>query len=467
MALGRDTTWRVLVRSRWLVLGIVVVVTATTAVLSKLQPPVYRATATLVVDQPDVAEGGRGAFDVVQANQAFARTLVHIIDSRNVADVVALRLGSSLTPNEIRDKMDFAPVNETQLIEVTAEDLDARQAAVLANAYSEVFVDYVARVLPDASPTSGLSVADRAVTPRSPSRPKPTLYTLLALLLSSAGAVALALVRHKLDDRIHDADALAEAFGLPVLGELPRVELNDRSERQFEESVRLLCATMDHATEGPLRSIVVTSTREGEGKSTVAAEIAEALAAMSLVPGAVLAVDADLRRPTLHERLGLGTESGASRGRGLSTYLRGETSFLTSVVHTPYESLRLLPSGPLPTHASTLLGLTGSREQLRRLQDEAQTVVFDTPPLTVAADASILAAEADGVLLVVDLAKTRAAELRQSIDQLVKVGRRPLGLVVNRSRQRVGGDSYYYGTRPPAPVAPTGARRDGRTAATG
>jgi succinoglycan biosynthesis transport protein ExoP len=448
-AQGRDTTWRVLLRSRWLILAIVVTVTATTAVLSKLQPPVYRATALLVVDQPD-AEGqvGRGVFDVVQANQAFARTLVHIIDSRNVADIVSQRLPFQLTPNQIRKKMDFAPVNETQLIEVTAEDGDARRAALLANTYAEVFVSYVKRVLPNASPSSGLSVADRAVTPRSPARPKPMLYTLVALLLSTAGAVALALIRHRLDDRLHDTDALAEEFGLPVLGELPRVDLNERSERRFEEAVRLLCTTMTHATPGTLRSVVITSSREGEGKSTVAAEVAEALAAMSLVPGAVLAVDADLRRPTLHERLGLGTPTETMRARGLASYLRGQSSFHTSVVTTPYESLRLMPSGPLPTHASTLLGLTGSREQLRRLKDEAEMVVFDTPPLSVAADASILAAEADGVLLVVDLSKTKAGDIRASLDQLLKVGCRPLGFVVNRSRRKGLTDSYYYVTPP-------------------
>ncbi len=434
----RESTWRVLVRSRWLILTIVIVITGTAAVLSKLQTPIYSAKATLVVNQPSSASA---TFDVVQANQAFARTLAHLIDSRNVADVVAQRLPFALTPSQIRKQTSFAPVNETQLIEVTAEDPDPVRASTLANVYAATFTDYVARVLAKASPSSGVSIADRAVSPRSPARPKPTLYTIVAFILSVAGAVGLALIRHRLDDRLYDTDALAEVFQLPVLGELPRVDLSERSERRFEEAVRLLCATMVHASPKPLRSLVITSSREGEGKSTVAAEVAEALAAMSLIPGAVLAVDADLRRPTLHERLGLGPEVVGKKG--LSTFLRGETSFASSIVSTPYESLRLMPTGPLPNHASTLLGLTGSRELMQRLLDEAQMVVFDTPPLSVGADASIVAAQADGVLVVVDLAKTKATELRATLDQLLKVGCHPLGFVVNRSRARIAANSYY------------------------
>jgi polysaccharide biosynthesis transport protein len=424
----RESAWRTLLRNRWLVLAFVVIATGTTAVLSKLQTPVYVATATLVVNQPS----GEGAsFDLVQANQAYARTLARLIGSQNVAREVLARVPDGGTsPRSLLTRMSFAPVTETQLIEVQAEDSDAETAARLANAYADVFVDYVDRNIPNAAPSSGVSVADEAVVPGSPDRPKPTLYTLLALVLSAAVAVGLVLVRSRVDTRLHDTDALTAELGIPVLGVLPRTGRKAETRRLFEESVRLLATALAHAGGGPLRSIVVTSTLEGEGKSTVVAEVGVALGALSLVDNAVLAVDADLRRPALHTRLGLADDVGDVRG--LSTYLREEHGVEAAVVPTELSSLRLVPAGPLPSHPSALLGFPTSRAGLRALVDHADVVLIDTPPVTVGADASLVAMDSDAVLLVVDLAKVRLPDLRTAVDQLTKVGKRPLGLVVNR-----------------------------------
>lgn len=447
-ALRREPTWRVLMRSRWLILVIVIGVTALTAVLSKLQPPVYVATSTLIVNQP---ASRTASFEVVQANQAFARTLARIIGKPTVANRVASQLPFPMTPGEVSRRMSFTPVNETQLIEVQAQDGDPTRARDLANVYARTFVEYVARTLPEAAPSSGLSVADLAVAPNSPARPKPTLYTLVALVLSTAGAFAFVLIRARLDTRLHDPDALAEQFGLPVLGVLPAIDLSDHAERRFEEAVRLLCTTLQYATQAPLRTLVVTSSREGEGKSTVAAEVAEAYATLSLVEGAVLAVDADLRRPALHLRTGLGEE--INERAGLTTYLRGQHEVDECIVQTPLTSLRIMPSGPLPTHPSTLLGFASTRDALQRLRSYAHTIVFDTPPLSVGADAALVAAQADGVLVVVDLRATRAPELRAALDQLSKVGANTLGFVVNRSRTRERNGSYGYYDRTNDPVA--------------
>ncbi|MCU1672963.1 MAG: ywqD [Frankiales bacterium] len=435
----REPTWRVLFRSRWLIAGAVLLISASTAALSKAQAPVYRATSTLIVNQP---ESRTASFEVVQANQAFARTLAHIIGKPTVADRVAADLPFRTTGSEVSDRMSFTPVNETQLIEIHAEDRDPVRARDLANAYAKTFVEYVRSTLPEAAPSSGLSVADVAVAPRAPTRPKPTLYTLVAFLFSTALVSALVIIRDRLDTRVHDADALAELFGLPVLGVLPAIDSSPHAERRFEEAVRLLCTTLQHATTGPLRTLVVTSSREGEGKSTVSAELAEAFATLSLVESAVLAVDADLRRPALHLRAGLGEE--VAERRGLTTYLREEAPAERCMLETPLTSLRIMPSGPLPTHPSTLLGFATTGGALQALRQYAQIVVFDTPPLAVGADASLVAAQSDGVVIVVDLAKTREPELRASVDQLSKVGAKTLGFVVNRSRTRERSGAYGY-----------------------
>lgn len=441
----REPAWRVLLRSRWLIAFIVLVVSGGTAAFSVSQPKVYVATATLLVNQPT---GGEASFDTVQANQAFARTLATIIGSRNVADAVALSLPFPMSPLDIKADMTFTPVNETQLIEVSAANADPRRAEQLANAYAATFVDYVETTIPDAAPGSGISVADRAVFPRAPDRPKPTLYTLVAFVLSLAAAAGFVLLLSRVDTRFHDSDTLSETFGLPVLGVLPRTDNGEASERLLDESVRLLCTSMAHASTRPLRSIVVTSSRAGEGKSTVAGELATALATLSLVDGAVLAVDADLRRPTLPCRVGLSEQVAAHSRKGLTNYLNQQASLSEVTLEVALPSLKVIPAGPLPTHPSALLGFPTSRKALADLVQAAETVVIDTPPLTVGADAALCAMDADAVLLVVDLAQTREPELRAALDQLHAVGARPLGFVVNRSPMRNRASAYYAYTQP-------------------
>lgn len=441
-AARREPAWRAVLRYRWLVLAVVLGTTVTTAVLSKLQAPVYVATAKLVVNQPST-EGA--SFDVVQANQAYARTLARLIGSRNVAADVVSAVGGGLTTTQLLDKMSFAPVTETQLIEVQAEDRSAERAAQLANAYAATFVDYVSGAIPNAAPSSGVSVADEATPPPAPDRPKPTLYTALALVLSTAVAVALALLRGRLDTRVHDTDALESLLGLPVLGVLPRVGRRRRAvtERLFEEGVRLLATSVAHAGTGQLRSIVITSPLENEGKSTVAAELGLALGALSLLDDAVLLVDADLRRPSLHRRLFL--PEGTGERTGTATYVRGDTPLESAVVGTTLSSLRLLPAGPLPSHPSALFGLPSSRAAMVALTEHADVVVIDTPPVTVGADASLVAQDADCVLLVVDLSRSREPDLLEAVELLAKIGKRPLGLVVNRGdlRDRIAGYAAY------------------------
>ncbi len=276
---------------------------------------------------------------------------------------------------------------------------------------------------------------DPAVAPQSPDRPKPTLYTLVAVVLSAAVAVGLVLLRSRLDLRLHDADSLAEEFGLPVLGVLPQAGHRQGAVRRLrlEESVRLLCTSLTHASGGSLRSIVVTSSRRGEGKSTVAVELASGLAALSHRRDAVLAVDADLRNPDLHRHLrpALGDEVLARPG--LADYLRGGCPIDADLaVPTALPGLRLLPPGDLPFHPSALLGFSSSRAALRDLIAHAEIVVLDTPPLSAGADPALIAQAADTVLLVVDLGRTKRPDLRASIDTLSNVGVRPLGFVVNR-----------------------------------
>lgn len=423
----RDQPVAVLWARKWLILGGVVLFTLVTYLVVGSRTPVYEASAKMAVTFPNTG-ASTTSFDQVQANQAFARTLVEVIGSRNVADLVVQELPFRSTPKDAADAMQFSQVTETQLIEVQASDTDPVRAQELANTWARTFEKYARSRLIALSPGAQVLVADPAVLPSQPASPRPKLSALVALLLSAGVAVAAALLHARWDDRL-DVDTLAEEFGIPVLALVPRRGATRISQHRFEEAVRVLRTNLQYSSEATLRSVALTSTRQSEGKSTITAELARATALLSLVDGAVLAVDADLRRPMLLERLGLGD---AASGRGFTTWLAGGAPFEACIRTTDFDALRVMPAGPLPDNPSTLLGFASSREAVAALADRAELLLFDTPPVTAGADAALISTLADGVVIVVDPANVRHGELAATLAQLERVKARVLGFVVNR-----------------------------------
>lgn len=431
----RDQAGRVLWARRWLILAGVFVFTVTTYVLVSAQTPVYEATAKMGVTVPDQAAP---SFDQVQALSTTARTLVDVIDSRNVADVVVRRLSFQVDAVDAVEQMDFEQVADTQLISITASDPSPERARELAQTWADTFEDYAYSRLRDISPSRVL-VADRAVLPLQPAQPRPLLSTAVALLLSTAVGCGLALLHARFDTRLELED-LPEVFGLPVLGVVPRRGGSRASVERFEEAIRVLRTNLQYASDLPLEMVAVTSTRQSEGKSTITAELARSFALLTLTEDAVLAVDADLRRPALLQRMGVEV----THERGFTSYLRGSTSYEAAVQPTELLSLTVLPPGPLPGNPSTLLGFASSRQALLQLSDKADLVLFDTPPVVAGADAAVVSTEVDGVIVVVDLAQVRRDELRRTVGGLLRVRATVLGFVVNRFSTDDAGGAYYY-----------------------
>ena len=179
----------------------------------------------------------------------------------------------------------------------------------------------------------------------------------------------------------------------------------------------------------------MTSAVATEGKTTTAANLA---VVMAQAGNRIVLVDGDLRRPSAHKLFGL------SNGTGLTTALVEDPRALNGYLQeTGIENLRVLTAGPIPPNPQELLGSQRMEELLRRLEDEADIVVLDTPPTLVVSDANVLAARASGVLMVVNTGKTRRAAVRQAVEGLRKVGANLLGCVLNMVSARGGRSSYY------------------------
>jgi capsular exopolysaccharide synthesis family protein len=173
-----------------------------------------------------------------------------------------------------------------------------------------------------------------------------------------------------------------------------------------------------------------------EGKSVTAANLA---AVMAQSGQRVVLVDADLRRPTQHRIFELNNH------QGLTTALVESEAALSDLLQTTrVENLSVVTSGPLPPNPSELLGSRRMEAVIEALQQRAEVVIFDSPPVMAVTDATVLAARVDGTLLVINSGKTRRALAQRSVETLAAVGARVLGVALNRLASRHGGYYYYH-----------------------
>jgi non-specific protein-tyrosine kinase len=204
----------------------------------------------------------------------------------------------------------------------------------------------------------------------------------------------------------------------------------------ISEAYRALRTNLDFASlDRALKTLVVTSAGVGEGKSTTLAN----LAVVSAQAGRkVVLVDADLRRPTLHQIFGLGNET------GLTTVMMDDAALAAPPLQEAgVEDLSVLTSGPLPPNPAELMGSRRMEEVVAALAERADQVFFDTPPVVAVTDAAVLSTKVDGVLLVISAGKTRREYARTAVQRLEQIKARLVGTVLTNVQMGAGFKGYY------------------------
>lgn len=294
-----------------------------------------------------------------------------------------------------------------------------------------------------------IQVVDYAQLPLSPYKPNVRKNLLLAVVVGLMGGIGLAFFLEYLDNTVKGIDEISDRFQIPVLGVLPLAEAEDvpdldrlvqvNPRSSFAESVRTtktaieLSGFMDQS----FRSILITSTTGGEGKSTIANNLAQAFASSEK---RVLLIDADLRKPRLHKVY-------KSNGdmKGLSHFLSGMCQFHEAVRKTDIPNLYFVPAGLVPPNPAQLLGSGRAKKLLKKLADYFDLIVVDGPPFAGLADALVLGNAVDGVLLVCTLGQTHREALRILRRSLYNVQGCLLGSVINKlSVSRHYGRYYKY-----------------------
>jgi polysaccharide biosynthesis transport protein len=291
--------------------------------------------------------------------------------------------------------------------------------------------------------TNNIFVVERATMPGGPFEPNLPHSVMVSLALGLGLGAALALLLEMLDDRVRAPEEIEQLSKLTTLGVIPRLPAGEEMDEALKdpksslmEAYRSLGTALQFSTGSGLpRSIAVTSTGPGEGKSTTAVAIARYFAQMGLK---VLIADADLRRPTLHTKLKCHNTC------GLSNYLTGAALPPELVQKTDHPNLAFMPSGPLPPNAADLLSGTRIYSLISTGVEVFDLIIFDSPPVLNITDAQLLASAAAATVFVVGAGEKAKGAIRSALNQLQLARVIPIGTVLTKFNPRQVGYGYAY-----------------------
>lgn len=412
---------------------------------SILVQPTYTSETQLFV----ATQSSGSVTELQQGNsfsQARVQSYVKTVGSPLVLQPAIDSLGLDTTPELLAERVIATTDLNTVLINIAVSDKSPVQAAAIAQAVADSLIRTVDSL---EKPKSGgdspvsLSVTKPAVAPTMPSGPNIRLNLLIGAMGGLVCGGVVAFLRSRLDTRVRGEADVRQVTDVPVLGgiafdqDATKKPLLTQAPPQSPraESFRQLRTNLQFANVAAhAKTVLVTSSIPGEGKSTTATNLAIALAQSGQ---SVCLVDADLRRPMVSEYLGLDSSI------GLTTGLVGAVDILEVVQSWGDDNLFVLSSGMIPPNPSELLGSQEMVRIIRRLEESFDAVIFDAPPLIPVTDAAVLAQHVGGVIMVAGAHTVRRQEIDRSLNALQLVGAVVLGIVLNRVPTK-GADAYAY-----------------------
>ncbi len=292
---------------------------------------------------------------------------------------------------------------------------------------------------------TNILVVDRAEVPQAPILPQTRRDLMFAAMSGAFLGLLLAFGVEYLDSRLKSPDELKAHLGVPFLGLVPVLDIKDRDTSEapmlqtavppaFAEAIRgLRTSVLFSSADDGARTVLVTSTGPHEGKTVISSSLAISLAQAGQ---RTLVIDADMRRPRMHEALGRAQEP------GLSNVLVGDTKPADALRLTSVPNLWLISAGHIPPNPAELLGSKKFDALLNALKDRYDWIVIDAPPVMPVTDASVLAHLVGGVLFVVGAEMTPRRAAAAAIEQLRSAHAKFFGAILNRVD--VQRHAYFY-----------------------
>lgn len=443
--------FQVLKKRLWLIGIITILIAIFSAVISFfILTPVYQAKTQLLVNQEKTEQQAYN-FNEVQANIQLVNTYSVIIKSRAILELVKEELNLKQTVEELDQQIQVTSVKDSQIVEITVEDNSINTAVRIANTTATIFQEQIQKMMK----IDNVSIVSPAAVEGdiSPVKPNPMLNIAIGIILGLVLSIGIVFLLEFLDNTVKSEEDVEKILGLPIIGvitsitDVPNAK-DSRSSRVSNhhrargsqlarkqkhnnkqltahrriishiipksptaEQYRTLRSNIQFSNvDKDIKSIVMTSSGPGEGKSTTAANLAIVYAQQG---SKVLLVDADLRKPTAHYSFKL------ENFIGFTSILTKNTLLKESVQSTEIPNLSVLTSGPIPPNPSELLASIQMKKLLQEMKEEFDFIILDTPPTLAVTDAQILANQADGTILVVSSGKAEKSSAIRAKELLI------------------------------------------------
>jgi succinoglycan biosynthesis transport protein ExoP len=501
---------RIARRRKWIILQAVVLVPLAAVAFSLRQEPLYESFADVLLSNQNLAGALTGTANLsgTSTPERVAETQAALARVPKIAGAALREAGLNRPASDLLVNSTVSTSPNSDLIRFTVTDPNASLAKRLATAYAHQYTLYRQKLDTASLQKARAEVGDRIkeltaagdkrsalyqsllekeqqlatiealqtsnaslVKPADGAvqiQPKPLRNGLLGFALGSMVGIGLAFLWEALDTRVRKGEEIAERLGLPLLGRLPAPPRRLRRENQIimlarprgeeSEPFRMLRTNLEFARLGhDVRTIMVTSSVEREGKSTTVANLAVALARSGQ---RVALVDLDLRRPFLDRFFDV------RQRPGLTQVAIGQKRLSEAIVPVPIReprdpaaakaipslpsllggSLSVIVAGTIPPNAGEFVGSDALAEILRELRERFDTVLIDAPPALSLGDAMALSRNVDGIVVIARLKVVRRPMLNELHRMLESSPARKLGFILTDAKSEDGyGDGYGYG----------------------
>lgn len=431
-----------------IICGVVVIFVIGVFIYDKsIKKPLYTTYTTIILTKSNETQTSTTITqNDILLNQKLVETYTKIIKSKLVLDQVISETGITYTAEELGQNVAVEAYENTEMLKISVTDSDPELSASIANSIAQVFSGEVAKIYQ----MNNISVIDIAQVPEEVSNNTLTRDFFIALFISIFGSIGVIFIIYYFDDSIKLTDDLEEEIGMPVIAKVFKSDIGSKNRGKVEllvqkypksvvsESIKTLRTNLQFSSvDSELKTILVTSSIPGEGKSFISANLA---ISFTQTDKKVLIVDCDMRKGRQHRIFKL------SNTKGLSNLLIDDmTNYKDYINKTSIKNLYIITRGTVPPNPSELLNSNKNSELIKILRSKFDIIIFDGVPCNGLPDSIIMSKLVDKVLIVSSESVTPRSVLESTKKQLKNVEAPVAGDVLNNVNRKNSKYGKYYG----------------------
>ena len=469
---------KLLVGKIWLILFFMIIGGAAAFAYTKFMVPLeYSSRVSMYVQSYYGVSGDNSGMNNISNSKSLVNTYTEVLKDDAVMNAVGDILVSQfdeetlskcytmvdhkLSPTSLSSSLEITTVPDTSALKLVVTTKDPSVAAYFLNDLTSVAPKFVK----EAVGVGQINTIDKARIEKNPVAPSVKNNTIFGAIAAAFAIICLIILIDFFDNTVKDSDEVSKKYKKPIIGEVQSLgDLRSKNGKKYrkdsesrllisqkntpfniKESFVSIRTNIDFAIGTSQKKILaVSSPNPGDGKSTIASNIALAFAQNN---DKVLLVDADMRKPVQHRAFGI------KNSEGLSKLIINKATF-SRCKETVMDKLDLIPSGPTPPNPSVLLASKQFKDLLERVSESYDYIIIDTPPINVVSDAMVLKESVDGILIVLRHGDTTFDDVDKCMKQIELANANMIGFVVNgvenrrRSGSRYKNYDYGYGDSP-------------------